>query len=87
MFLGVPAVFMFGSSVQLSVLTNVNEQDNIMSYIIRVTFLVILACHIPYIFFVVKESTLIMVEEYLRGSISNEIQGKLDKSSPILSDK
>ena len=61
--LGILSVYMFGSALKKSVLDNVDEEADPSSYVIRVAFLIVLACHIPYAFFPVKESLLIMVDE------------------------
>ena len=53
----------FGSSVEASVLTNVGKEHNTFSYIIGVNFCLVLACHIPYMFFPTKESFLIIFDE------------------------
>ena len=62
--LGILSIYIFGSELHASVLQNVNEEDNIFSLIIRIAFLIVLACHIPYVFFPTKESLLIMVDEW-----------------------
>ena len=46
-----------------SVIDNIDEESNVYSYIVRGSFLLVLACHIPYIFFPTKESFLIIVDE------------------------
>ena len=61
--LGFLGIYTFGTDLDSSVLDNVDEEDNVYSYIIRVMFLIVLACHIPYIFFPTKESFLIIVDE------------------------
>jgi len=40
-------------------------------------FLIILACHVPYLFFSGKEALLIMIDEVMRKSISLTLSKKL----------
>ena len=61
--LGVLSIYIFGTALHPSVLTDVDQEVNVYSYIIRVTFLVVLACHIPYVFFPTKECFLIIIDE------------------------
>ena len=61
--LGILSIYIFGSELKANVMNNVNEENNIYSYVIRIAFLVVLACHIPYIFFPTKESFLIIIDE------------------------
>ena len=61
--LGILSIYTFGSDLDTSVIANVNKEENVYSYIIRVAFLLVLACHIPYIFFPTKESFLIIFDE------------------------
>ena len=71
--LGILSIYIFGTELHASVLQNVNQEDNLYSLIIRLAFLVVLACHIPYVFFPTKESMLIMVDEWQRGSMNKAI--------------
>ena len=75
--LGILSVYMFGSALNKSVLDNVDEEADSSSYIIRVAFLIVLACHIPYAFFPVKEALLIMVDEIQRNSMTKAIRYKI----------
>lgn len=61
--LGTISIYIFGSELHESVMENVDEEVNVYSYIIRVAFLIVLACHIPYMFFPTKEGFLILVDE------------------------
>ena len=53
---------------------NIDKEVNWASYIIRTAFLIVLACHIPYIFFSGKESLLIMIEEARCSSMSKALE-------------
>mmetsp|Transcript_29778 Transcript_29778/g.36957 ORF Transcript_29778/g.36957 Transcript_29778/m.36957 type:complete len:141 (+) Transcript_29778:733-1155(+) len=77
--LGILSIYIFGSSLESSVLKNVDEERNIYSYIIRVCFLVVLGCHIPYIFFPTKESFLIIIDQAQNQSMTKSILSKLNK--------
>ena len=75
--LGILSIYSFGSELKASVLNNVDEEQNAYSYIIRVAFLLVLACHIPYIFFAGKEAVLIVIDELYGKSISGALEYKL----------
>ena len=77
--LGILAIFIYGSEIEKSVLTNVNLEEDIFSYIIRVAFMIVLACHIPYIFFVLKESLLIVVDEARNKSMSKDLYQRISE--------
>ena len=62
-----------------SVLKNVDKEKNLYSYVIRIAFLVVLACHIPYIFFVYKESFLIIYDEAKNHSMTKALQYKIQQ--------
>lgn len=73
--LSIAAMFLFGKKLGQSILINVGmkyEDDKIYweAYAMQVFFLVILACHIPYLYFSGKESILIIIDEIMRGSTS-----------------
>ena len=75
--LGILSIYTFGSDLKASVLKNVDEEQNVYSYIIRITFLLVLAFHIPYIFFPTKESFLIICDEAKNRSMAKAIKKKL----------
>jgi hypothetical protein len=47
------------------------------AYIMQFMFLIILGCHIPYLFFSGKEALLIIIDETMRRSISYTLSKKL----------
>mmetsp|Transcript_111993 Transcript_111993/g.154659 ORF Transcript_111993/g.154659 Transcript_111993/m.154659 type:complete len:141 (+) Transcript_111993:780-1202(+) len=76
---GLVSIYMFGDCLQSSVLINIGVETpaNWESYVVRIAFMIVLACHIPFIFYMGKESTLIIVDEINRKSISSALVLKL----------
>lgn len=77
--LGILSIYTFGSSLETSVIKNVNAENNVYSYIIRVAFLLVLGCHIPYIFFPTKESWLIIFDEAANKSMTKALEYKIQQ--------
>jgi len=61
-------------------LNNVDTETSVTSYIIRISFMIVLACHIPYIFYFTKESLLIMIDETRRRSMTHALELTLQKA-------
>ena len=80
--LAILSIYMFGSGVHSSILEDVAlECDGNdcpwESIVLRFLFLIVVACHIPFIFFSGKEGVLIIIDEVSRRSISKALEQKL----------
>ena len=77
---GLFAVYLFGSTVSSNVLDNIDaETPTLGSYLIRSSFLILLACHVPYVFFLGKEGACIVVDEVMTGSMSKSLAKRTNK--------
>jgi amino acid permease len=73
--LSIVSIYMFGSLIKSDVLDNVDkEKGHWESYILRVAFLVVIGCHIPFIFFSGKECFLTIIDELLKRSVSKSLE-------------
>ena len=81
--LAVISIYMFGSGVHSSILEDVGGECTdggdcpVESIVLRFLFLIVIACHIPFIFFSGKEGVLIIVDELSRRSISEALDKKI----------
>lgn len=79
--LAIACIFKYGTATKDVVLKNLgkNKEGEIYweNYMLRIFFLIILACHIPYLYFGGKEALLIIVDEIWRKSISFTLSEKL----------
>ena len=83
---GLLGLFFYGSALHDNILDNIGEAENLQSYVLRIVFVLVLGCHIPFIFFQSKEAVLIIVDEYNRKSISKELEGRLPSGSTELAE-
>ena len=99
-FLSIVALFLFGSSIDLdtNVLKNVNFEIQIHKErwecnVLQILFLIVLAAHIPFIFFSGKEGLMIIIDEIDRRSVSKTLDERVkflnslnNEHNPKLSD-
>ena len=82
------SILMFGTGIESSVLLNIGEERDfncsplgshsfVEAYIVQVSFMIVIACHIPFIFFSGKEGLCIFIDELDRKSISSALWHKL----------
>ena len=77
------SILLFEGQLQSSVLINIgnikspDDKPFWESTVIQISFMIVLICHIPFIFFAGKESVCIIVDELNRKSISKVLEFKL----------
>ena len=73
-------VYLFGSAIETSFFKNLGDTMTWENITIRAAFIIILICHIPYIFFACKESLLAIIDELTERAISTALDRRLIKS-------
>lgn len=64
-------VFLFGSSIHKDLFLNIGQMEmTAVAYLLKISFIMVIATHIPFIFFAGKEAFLVIVDELHRCSIS-----------------
>jgi hypothetical protein len=74
--LAVVGITVYGSQINDSILSNIGDTSYTIhweTYFMQALFAIILACHIPYLFFSGKEALLIIVDEIMRKTISTSL--------------
>ncbi len=86
---------MFGHTLQSSVLLNIgnapydgrNDKHFWEAYICQVSFMCVIMCHIPFIFFAGKEALLTSIDEISHKSVSNALETRLGSGINFESDQ
>ena len=85
-FLAITCMFLFGGQLISikggNIMNNVNNEYVLDSshweaFVLRGLFMIVLACHIPFIFFSGKEALIIMIEETKSRKISKALDQRL----------
>ena len=70
----------YGSGITSNLLNCFGTKKHLMStYLSRIAFLVVMTCHIPFVFFSGKEAFLIIIEEIRTGNMTESLEFKLKK--------
>ena len=72
--IGILGSLFYGQTVNIDVLQNLAQDPFTANLMMLGTFIVILACHIPYIFFSCKECSIIMADEWMNQSLSSDLE-------------
>jgi len=67
---GIVGVLAYGEDIKGDIMINISGQPDkpVSNYILMTMFMIIAAMHIPIVFFIGKESILIIVDELMRKS-------------------
>jgi amino acid permease len=74
---GILGIYSFGSAININMLQNVGQIQTFSNLLIRFSFWLVLACHIPYTFFPLNQTLLILVDEFRRNTLSQAIELKI----------
>lgn len=81
-FTAIPCLYMFGSAVERNIFINIAcEKVSWDSVTLRLEYIVVISCHIPYYVFACKECLLAIVDELHRSIISNTLIQELEVKS------
>ena len=73
------SIFMFGSSISDDILDNVGDEGGTWeSYVLRTAFVIVVACHIPFVFFAGKEAFLIVIDEAIKKTVSKNLEKRIN---------
>lgn len=84
---GLCGLFLFGADLKADFLLNMSTRPGTISVLCRISYCLILICHIPYFFFMVKEYFLVMYDETLNQSLSKKLCARMNTSSQLLNQK
>lgn len=65
------ALYSYGSTLHTNILINAVEEDDFISFILRLIFIVIAAMHIPVMFFVGRNGAFVLFDELFINSAAN----------------
>lgn len=69
---GVMAIHIFGTDLKSNLMLSI-ESIGPLALLMQVTFLLLLICHIPFVFICAKEGTCIVADEFINGTLTKAI--------------
>ena len=68
-------IYLFGDTIDKDLFNNIGSaQANLLSYLMRLAFLIVIAAHIPFIFFASKENVLVIIDELNNKTFSRFLE-------------
>lgn len=77
--------FSFGLNVQSSIFENLKQDNDMISLFVRILFLVIFICNIPFAFLAGKECCLIFILEHRECIVSQQIENHFSRTNSFIS--
>jgi len=68
----------YGENLNPNIFENIQVETNMASYFMRVVFLGIFICNIPFIFLPGKECLLMIIDESRNNTISKQIERRIE---------
>ena len=76
------AIYLFGSNILGNFLDNMAKDKIWIGYLLQFFYLVLIACHTPYVFFAGKECFLVIVDEIHRRTLSKSLDARRNREKP-----
>ena len=71
--IGFLAIKLFGPNIETNILLNIDGNVGFSSLFMRIVFLGVIICHVPYTFLCGKEGTCIVVDEFINKTMSKSL--------------
>ena len=68
----------YGVSINANIFENIKTENTLTSYMIRLIFLGVFLCNLPFVFLPGKEALLVLIEEHRHRSMSKAIEKRIE---------
>jgi len=76
------AIALFGSNLSSNIMLDI-ENIGPISLIMRIVFLVVIICHVPFTFICAKEGACVALDEAINKTITNHLSGHQSKTQGL----